>query len=165
MDTYGLVAIAASAGGIPALRSLLSELPPDLPVPVAVVLHRPQREHDLLPGILRRYSTLPVLSIDRGQPMRPGSVHVAPAHAAQALGLIIGIVLTGMGRDATDGVQAVKQAGGVVIAQDEATSEWFGMPGSAIATGAVEYVLPLPRIVPKLMQLLDRGTGLIRTAS
>jgi two-component system chemotaxis response regulator CheB len=85
--------------------------------------------------------------------------------AAEVLGPVIGVVLTGMGRDATDGVQAVKQAGGAVIAQDEATSEWFSMPRSAIATGAVDYVLPLDRISAKLVELLERQHGLTPTGA
>ena len=195
MDTsarYGLIAIAASAGGITALQELLSTLPPDLPVPVAIVLHRSRRAEDLLPRVLARSSVLPVRRAQSGELVRPGTVYVAPADAhliiapggrfdlidgerirhvfssanplfitaAQLLGPVIGVVLTGMGRDATDGVQAVKQAGGAVIAQDETTSEWFSMPSSAIATGAVDYVLPLGRIGAKLVELLDPRAGL-----
>jgi two-component system chemotaxis response regulator CheB len=195
MDTstrYGLVAIAASAGGIPALKALLSTLPRNLPVPVAVVLHRSRRELDLLPMVLGRSSPLPVRRVEPGQTILPGTVYVAPADAhlvvstnrrfelidgrrirhvfssanplfstvADVLGPVIGVVLTGMGRDGTDGVQAVKQAGGIVIAQDEATSEWFSMPRSAIDTGVVDYVLPLDRIGAKLVELLDHRAGL-----
>ena len=61
---------------------------------------------------------------------------------------VIGVVLTGTGCDASDGVQAVKQRGGLVIVQDEATSAFWGMPSAAIATGVVDYVLPLERIAP-----------------
>ena len=200
MDTptrYGLVAIAASAGGFTALQSLLSSLPRNLPVPVAVVLHRARRQEDLLPLVLGRSSVLPVRLVEPGQPVQPGTVYLAPADAhlvvardrrfgvvdgkrirhvfssanplfttaADVLGPVIGVVLTGMGRDATDGVQAVKQAGGTVIAQDEATSEWFSMPRSAIATGAVDFVLPLDRIGAKLLELLDRHADLTRTGA
>ena len=87
------------------------------------------------------------------------------ATAAQVLGPVIGVVLTGMGQDGTDGVRAVKQAGGVIIAQDEATSEWFSMPRSAIATGLVDYVLPLDRIGAKLVELLDHHAGLTPTGA
>lgn len=74
--------------------------------------------------------------------------------AARALpGRVVAVVLTGYDRDATDGVQAVKLAGGTVIAQDQATSESFGMPGSAIGTGCVDRVLPLREIGPALVAL------------
>ena len=62
--------------------------------------------------------------------------------------------LTGKDSDATDGVQAIKQEGGVEIAQDRSTSEHFDMPRSAIRTGAVVYVLPLDRIGPALTALV-----------
>ena len=62
---------------------------------------------------------------------------VSAAHAAGKG--TIGVVLTGNDSDATDGVQAIKRGGGLVIAQDRETSQSFGMPGSAIETGAVDY--------------------------
>jgi two-component system chemotaxis response regulator CheB len=68
---------------------------------------------------------------------------------------VIAVVLTGSGLDATDGVQAVKACGGIVIAQDEATSLHFGMPGSAIRTGVVDRVLPLSSIAPALVELVS----------
>jgi two-component system chemotaxis response regulator CheB len=65
----------------------------------------------------------------------------------------IGVVLTGTDGDGTDGVQAIKNSGGIVIAQDERTSEHFGMPQSAITSGAVDYVLPVDEIAPILQRL------------
>ena len=53
----------------------------------------------------------------------------------------------------TDGVQAIHRAGGVALAQDKETSKAFGMPRSAIATGAVDAVLPLEQIGPALVKL------------
>ncbi len=66
--------------------------------------------------------------------------------AAFAGPLSVGVVLTGMGSDGSRGVQAVRAAGGHVIAQDEATSMIFGMPAEAIKTGAVHQVLALDNI-------------------
>lgn len=60
--------------------------------------------------------------------------------------MAIGAVLTGMGSDASHGVQAIKQYGGYVIAQDETTSVIFGMPGEAIKTGAVDQVVPIESV-------------------
>lgn len=68
--------------------------------------------------------------------------------AAWAGRMTVGIVLTGMGNDASRGAQSIRAAGGFVIAQDEATAVIFGMPAEAIKTGAVNQVLPLDRIFP-----------------
>jgi two-component system chemotaxis response regulator CheB len=48
----------------------------------------------------------------------------------------------------------VKRAGGTVIVQDEATSEFFGMPGAAIDAGHVDLILPLDQIAPSLEKLI-----------
>ena len=55
----------------------------------------------------------------------------------------VGVLLTGMGNDGSDGLLAMKQAGAFTIAQDEATSVVFGMPGAAIDIGAADVVAPL----------------------
>lgn len=62
----------------------------------------------------------------------------------------IGVVLTGMGNDSARGVTLIKDAGGHVIAQDEATSIIFGMPAEAIKTGAVDQVLPIDSVFPAI---------------
>jgi len=58
----------------------------------------------------------------------------------------IAAILTGMGNDGAAGSKAIKTAGGIVFAQDEATSVIFGMPAEAIKTGAVDQVLPIDDI-------------------
>ena len=55
----------------------------------------------------------------------------------------------------TDGVQTVKANGGVVIAQDKATSEQWSMPESALKSGAVDYVLPLEAIGPAIEAIVN----------
>jgi two-component system chemotaxis response regulator CheB len=69
----------------------------------------------------------------------------------------IAVVLTGTGSDGSMGVQAIKNRGGTVIAQDEATSEFFGMPQAAINTGSVDFVLGLDEIAPALVTLVMEG--------
>ena len=65
------------------------------------------------------------------------------------------MVLTGLGRDGADGVRAVRKHGGMVIAQDETTSEEFSMPRSAIETSCVDVILPLGEIGPALKRLVS----------
>jgi two-component system chemotaxis response regulator CheB len=67
--------------------------------------------------------------------------------AAEAAGdAAVAVLLTGMGSDGAIGMQAVRAAGGATIAQDEATCVVYGMPRAAIATQAVQHVVPLPMI-------------------
>ena len=58
----------------------------------------------------------------------------------------IGIVLTGMGRDGTEGIKRIKEMGGFTVAQDEATSVVFGMPKEAIKSGKVDRVVPIHEV-------------------
>jgi two-component system chemotaxis response regulator CheB len=82
------------------------------------------------------------------------SVDVLFHSVASAAGpAALGVILTGMGRDGADGLRAMKQRGAWTIAQDEASSVVFGMPREAIASGAVDDVVPLPRIA---QVILDR---------
>ena len=57
------------------------------------------------------------------------------------------------GRDGATGVEAIKARGGFVIVQDPKTSAFSGMPQAAVATGAVDRVLPLAEIAPALIDL------------
>jgi len=69
----------------------------------------------------------------------------------------IAVVLTGSGHDGAGGVQAIKKMGGTVIAQDAESSDFFGMPSSAIEAGSVDYVLPLTEISRALIHLVVEG--------
>ncbi len=185
-NRYGLVVIAASLGGVEAIGDVLSALPADFPIPIAVVLHRAASAPSLLSQVLGRRTRLVVKEAEQSEAMRPGFVYLAPTDrhlkvhddtftladgrkirhvlssanplfesAAEAFGdRVIAVVLTGYGRDATDGVQAIRARGGVVLAQDEATSAAFSMPRSAIETGCVDRVLPLEEIGHELVDLV-----------
>jgi two-component system chemotaxis response regulator CheB len=66
----------------------------------------------------------------------------------------IGIILSGTGRDGSMGIKAIKEKGGTTIAQDQATSEHFGMPDAAIATGMVDFVLSIYDIANAIVELV-----------
>ena len=69
----------------------------------------------------------------------------------------IAVILTGRDGDGSMGVRAIKKMGGTVIAQDQATSEAFGMPSAAIETGSVDLVRPLNQIASVLVTLVMAG--------
>ncbi|WP_255191898.1 chemotaxis-specific protein-glutamate methyltransferase CheB [Natronobeatus ordinarius] len=64
---------------------------------------------------------------------------------------LVGVALTGMGRDGAAGIEAIKSAGGRTIAQDEETSPVFGIPKQAIETGCVDEVVPAPSIADRIV--------------
>jgi len=66
----------------------------------------------------------------------------------------VAIVLTGSGADGALGIKAVKEAGGVVLVQEPTDAEYSSMPRSAIATGFADFVLPVPDIAARLVELL-----------
>ncbi len=66
----------------------------------------------------------------------------------------LGVILTGMGRDGIQGLQKIKQSGGLSIAEDESTCVVFGMPQVAINTGIVDKVVPLYDIAGVIMEMV-----------
>lgn len=90
------------------------------------------------------------------------NIDVTMGSVAQYAGTMsIAAVLTGMGNDGAAGAKAIKTAGGLVLAQDEASCVIFGMPAEAIKTGAVDQVLSLDDIYPAIEK---RVLGLCRLA-
>ena len=69
-------------------------------------------------------------------------------------GKLVGVVLTGMGRDGADGISHIKNLGGITIAQDKKSSAIYSMPMEAYKTGNVDYVLSMEEIGQKLIELV-----------
>ena len=74
-------------------------------------------------------------------------------------GRTLGLVLTGMGRDGERGAKVIRDAGGEVFVQDEATSVVWGMPGAVAKSGLADRILPLPSVAAELAAALRRPAG------
>jgi two-component system, chemotaxis family, protein-glutamate methylesterase/glutaminase len=97
-----------------------------------------------------------VAQIDNGPPVNFCKPAVDPlfVSAAKVWGnWNLAVILTGMGTDGTEGAAEIVAAGGNVLAQDEATSVVWGMPGSVAHAGHCAAVLPLERIAGKITRL------------
>ena len=101
------------------------------------------------------------IAFDNGKPVnnqKPAADLLFKSAAAFYGKALVSVVLTGMGCDGAEGTRYVKQAGGITIAQDEASSMIYGMPQAAAETGCVDIVLPLGDIAQRLVYL-TKGSG------
>jgi len=101
------------------------------------------------------------LSLSQTVPLhfvRPSADSLFQSLAASVGERAVAVVLTGKGDDGAAGASAVKAAGGTIVAQNEATSASFGMPGAAIDTGDVDFVVPLQEISSLLVTLTSGET-------
>jgi two-component system, chemotaxis family, protein-glutamate methylesterase/glutaminase len=99
---------------------------------------------------LQRTRSGPVLRLDHQGPedggYRPSINALLCSIAVAAKGQSVGVLLSGMGRDGTAGMTAVRSLGGRTIAQDERSSIVYGMAERAVATGSVDWILPLDEL-------------------
>lgn len=84
---------------------------------------------------------------------RPSVDPMLRSAVAACQGRVLTVILTGMGRDGAAGARCVVEAGGAVLAQDEASSVVWGMPGAVAREGLCQAVLPLDRIAAKIAEL------------
>ena len=148
-----------------------------------LVQHLDPQHTSLLAEILAPMSRLPVETVHDGIEVQPDRVYVIPPNTSMELqdghlrlvarepGLhlsidiffrslaetqgsrAIGVVLSGNASDGSLGLRAIKAECGITFAQDEATAKFGGMPRNAIASGAVDYVLPPAEIGRELARL------------
>lgn len=103
-----------------------------------------------------RYNSRVILTEDEKVNCCCPSVDVAMnSLEIQPSGKLTGVILTGLGRDGTSGIEHIKDIGGTTIAQDEHSSVIFGMPKRAIATGKVDHILPPNKIIEQLTALFS----------
>ncbi len=182
------VVMGASTGGPLAVREVLSALPVDFPVGIALVQHLEDGFDEGYARWLGEFSPLRVRLAGSGVlALEAGTVTVAPVNrhlvvrggslclddgprignqkpAVDALfgsaaawfgNGLVGVLLTGMGRDGADGCKAIMASGGTTLVQDQETSAIFGMPKAAIESGAASEVLPLQAMASRLVALVS----------
>src|SRR5215471_17629239 len=179
-----IVVIGTSAGGLGALREIVSALPADLPASVFVVMHSAPEHGTRLAEILSGWGALPAHIAVHGERIRSGQIYVAPndnhltlhrdfvrvtrgpkenGHrpavdplfrtAARMYGnRVVGVVLTGNLSCGTEGLQAIKAAGGVAVVQSD--PEYSGMPQSARLHVEVDRLVPMDRMSDVLTELV-----------
>ncbi|MCB1476749.1 MAG: chemotaxis response regulator protein-glutamate methylesterase [Rhodobiaceae bacterium] len=136
------------AAGIPAAEGIHGE-----PLQPGRIYVAPGGKHMVVAGS----SSAPVIELNSSAPIHfcrpavdPMFASIASLYGTSALA----VVFTGMGSDGAEGGVRIADAGGSVIAQDEATSVVWGMPGATVQAGAAAAVLPLDEIAPKVRSLL-----------
>jgi two-component system chemotaxis response regulator CheB len=72
-------------------------------------------------------------------------------------GAVLGVVLTGMGQDGLRGAEVLKARGARILAQDEASSVIWGMPGAVVKAGLADCVLPLDAVIPEIIRMAGRN--------
>lgn len=100
-----------------------------------------------------------VCRLDNGEPVNrhKPSVDVLFSSVAKSAGEnAIGVLLTGMGKDGARGLKEMRAAGSHTVAQDEATSVVWGMPGEAVALGAVDDIVPIDEMAEHVRALAER---------
>ena len=175
-----IVGIGASAGGIDALQRFFPAVEPDCGIAFVVVQHLDPNHRSILAEVLSRVSRIPVRQIENDTTVEPNAVYVIPPNATLTLehrrlrlakpaeprgqrnpidGFLISlardqaenaacVILSGTGSDGTIGLRAIKEHGGLSLAQADA--EYDGMMRSALATGLVDFVLPVEEISARL---------------
>jgi two-component system, chemotaxis family, protein-glutamate methylesterase/glutaminase len=128
LNTTALVCVAASAGGIGALSTLLDQIPPDLPMAMVIVQHLSPDHQSRLAEILSRHTHMPVTAIADGDRIKQGEIHVAPpgTHAIVSSAGILNLT-------STDRVQHVRPSADLLFAS--AAEHYPGRVIAIILTG------------------------------
>lgn len=109
------------------------------------------------PGLHLRVGAGGALALDGGPPVnftRPAADPLFASAAELYGGRVLGVVLTGRGRDGAAGAAAVRRRGGVVLVQDPATCAAPSMPQAVLAGGGADFVLPVEKLGHALVSLV-----------
>jgi len=173
--------MGASAGGLEAFERFFLHMPADSGLTFVLVPHLDAHHKSAMAELVARFTRMPVVQIDGGMTLVANRIHVIPPNttltmrgdafqietprstsstidgffrsvAEQHGELAAGIILSGSGSDGTVGLKAIKEGGGLTLAQAGETSRYDSMPRSAIATGLVDFVLPVEEMPAQLLQ-------------
>lgn len=192
---YHVVGIAASAGGLEAVSSLVQNLPRSAAAIYVIAQHMSPTHKSILTSLIVSETTLPVIELSGEVTPQVGTIYVTPPNTdvifdngklrlrnpaghpatpkpsadrlfksmAEACGEdCVGIVLSGTGSDGSYGVQAIRESGGITIAQEPASAKYDGMPTSAIETGCVDLTLTPEKIGKHFEKILAQPRNLER---
>ena len=112
--------------------------------------------------VVRRHGTAVVAELNEDPPenfCRPAVDVLFRSVKAVYGDRVLATVLTGMGRDGERGSKVIRDAGGEIYVQDDATSVVWGMPGAVAGAGLADKILPLPQIGPALANALSRSAS------
>ncbi|MFP4376265.1 MAG: chemotaxis protein CheB [Spirochaetales bacterium] len=187
------VAIGASAGGLEAIESFFDNARSYNNLAYIVVQHLSPDYKSLMDELLAKHTRMPIHVAEDGMVVEAGNVYLIPRKAnmtifngrlfltEQQVGLnlpidifmkslaedfgerAVAVVLSGTGSDGTRGVRQVKEAGGLVLVQDEESAKFDGMPRSAIATGIVDFVLPPGKMPPEIERFVTSSVAMTRS--
>ncbi|WP_424952956.1 chemotaxis protein CheB [Deinococcus sp.] len=185
-----VVGIGGSAGALDGYERFFLSLSSGGQMAYVVVAHQDPSHRGMMPELLQRCTALPVVVVSPGRRLEPDNVYVAPpgqdvtvsggrlylhpTQLGQALPIdrffeslsldqgrnAVAVVLSGMGQDGSQGVQAVRRRGGLVLVQEPGSAEYPSMPASAIATQAAQHVLPAEELATHLHGLITHRPAL-----
>lgn len=182
---FPIVGIGASAGGLEAVTQLLQHLPPDTGMAFVLVQHLDPAHESALTALLARATAMPVMQASDDVPLEANHIYIIPPNKSMGIsarhlklfprrgegnmtvnlffkslageegGNAVGIVLSGNGGDGTQGLLAIKAAGGITFAQEEKSAKYPTMPATAIAAGCVDFILSPEKMAYELKRFGD----------
>lgn len=182
-NTFPVVAVGASAGGLSAFRKFVGQIPVDSGMAFVLIQHLDPTHDSLMADLLAPHTRLAIRQAEDGMPVEPDHIYTMPPgayltisdgalrvskpperkvvrlpfdHFLRSMAKDLGeravcVILSGAGTDGSLGLRAVKEHNGLVVAQDPREAEHDGMPRSAIASDAVDRVLPVEEIADVLV--------------
>lgn len=191
---FPIVGIGASAGGIEALEGFFRGLPADPGFAIVIVTHLSPERESLLHEVVSRLTTMSVTTVTDDIEVKPNCVFVLTSSAILTMErrhllvrknagrerkpidiffsslaidvgeMAAGVVLSGGDGDGTLGIKAIKERGGLTLAQvaDEFGPDHPDMPESAIATGFVDFAIPVEKMGERLVEF-GHGNRLIES--